>query len=103
MDIKRNDLIEQLVEKHGYTKKAATSIVDDFVDVVLDNLSEGNTVSIRNFGCFDILERKARSCPNPQTGEKVEIPAHWVPRFYPGNRMRLVVKMWEDNNKRGLM
>lgn len=103
MNIKRNDLIEQLVEKHGYTKKAATSIVDDFVDVVLDNLSEGNTVSIRNFGCFDILERKARSCPNPQTGEKVEIPAHWVPRFYPGNRMRLVVKMWEDNNKRGLM
>lgn len=103
MDIKRNDLIEQLVEKHGYTKKAATSIVDDFVDVVLDNLSEGNTVSIRNFGCFDILERKARSCPNPQTGEKVAIPAHWVPRFYPGNRMRLVVKMWEDNNKRGLM
>lgn len=103
MDIKRNDLIEQLVEKHGYTKKAATSIVDDFVDVVLDNLSEGNTVSIRNFGCFDILERKARSCPNPQTGEKVEIPAHWVPRFYPGSRMRLVVKMWEDNNKRGLM
>ena len=103
MDIKRNDLIEQLVKKHGYTKKAATSIVDDFVDIVLDNLSEGNTVSIRNFGCFDILERKARSCPNPQTGEKVEIPAHWVPRFYPGNRMRLVVKMWEDNNKRGLM
>lgn len=102
MDIKRNDLIEQLVEKHGYTKKAATSIVDDFVDVVLDNLSEGNTVSIRNFGCFDILERKARSCPNPQTGERVDIPAHWVPRFYPGNRMRLVVKMWEDNNKRGL-
>lgn len=103
MDNKRNDLIEQLVEKHGYTKKAATSIVDDFVDIVLDNLSEGNTVSIRNFGCFDILERKARSCPNPQTGEKVEIPAHWVPRFYPGNKMRLVVKMWEDNTKRGLM
>lgn len=103
MDIKRNDLIVQLVEKHGYTKKAATSIVDDFVDIVLENLSEGNTVSIRNFGCFDILERKARSCPNPQTGEKVDIPAHWVPRFYPGNRMRLVVKMWEDNNKRGLM
>lgn len=103
MDIKRNDLIEQLVKKHGYTKKAATSIVDDFVDIVLDNLSDGNTVSIRNFGCFDILERKARSCPNPQTGEKVDIPAHWVPRFYPGNKMRLVVKMWEDNTKRGLM
>lgn len=103
MDIKRNDLIEQLVAKHHYTKKAATSLVDDFVDIILDNLENGNTVSIRNFGCFDILERQTRSCPNPQTGEKVIIPAHWIPRFYPGNRMRVAVKKWEDNSKRGLI
>jgi len=74
MDIKRVDLIQQLVDKHGYTKKAATSIVDDFTDIILYNLGNGDTVSIHNFGCFDILERKARSCPNPQTGEKVDVP-----------------------------
>lgn len=103
MDVKRKDLIQQLINKHGYTKKSATNVVDDFIDIILENLSEGNTVSIRNFGCFDILERKARSCPNPQTGEKIDVPAHWIPRFYPGNKMRLVVKMWEDNQKRGLI
>lgn len=103
MDIKRNDLIQQLVDRHGYTKKAATMLVDDFVDIILENLGDGNAVSIRNFGCFDILERKERSCPNPQTGERVVVPAHWVPRFYPGNKMKLAVKMWEDNTKRGLM
>ena len=102
MDIKRVDLIQQLMDKHGYTKKAATNIVDDFTDIILDNLGEGNTVSIHNFGCFDILERKARSCPNPQTGETVKVPAHWIPRFYPGNRMRVAVKLWEDSVKRGL-
>ena len=102
MDIKRVDLIQQLVDKHGYTTKAATSIVDDFTDIILYNLGNGDTVSIHNFGCFDILERKARSCPNPQTGEKVDVPAHWIPRFYPGNKMRLVVKLWEDSTKRGL-
>ncbi len=102
MNIKRNDLIEQLVEKHSYTKKAATDLVDDFMDIIIENLRNGNTVSLRNFGCFDILERKARSCPNPQTGEKVDIPAHWIPRFYPGNKMRLAVKMWEDDAQRGI-
>lgn len=102
MDIKRVDLIQQLVDKNGYTKKAATSIVDDFTDIILYNLGNGDTVSIHNFGCFDILERKARSCPNPQTGEKVDVPAHWIPRFYPGNKMRLAVKLWEDSTKRGL-
>lgn len=102
MDIKRVDLIQQLMDKHGYTKKAATNIVDDFTDIILENLGDGNTVSIHNFGCFDILERKARSCPNPQTGETVKVPAHWIPRFYPGNRMRVAVKLWEDSVKRGL-
>lgn len=102
MDIKRKELIEQLIDKHKYTKKAATSVVDDFIDIILDNLEAGNTVSLRNFGCFDILERKQRSCPNPQTGEHVTVPAHWIPRFYPGNGMRLAVKKWEDNVRRGL-
>lgn len=74
MDIKRADLIQQLVDKHHYTKKAATSIVDDFCQIILDNLRNGNTVSIHDFGCFDILERKQRSCPNPQTGERVNRP-----------------------------
>ena len=81
MDIKRVDLIQQLVDKHGYTKKAATSIVDDFTDIILYNLGNGDTVSIHNF----------------------DVPAHWIPRFYPGNKMRLAVKLWEDSTKRGLM
>lgn len=101
MDIKRNDLIQQLVKK-GYTKKAAKSIIDDFAAVILENLENGDTVSIRGFGCFDILRREARSCPNPQTGERVGVPAHNIPRFYPGSRMRRAVKIWEDNVKRGL-
>lgn len=102
MNIKRMDLIQQLADKYGYTKKDATSIIDDFTAVILDNLREGNSVSIHNFGCFDILERKARSCPNPQTGERIDIPAHWVPRFYAGAKMRMTVKMWEDDARRGL-
>ncbi len=103
MDIIRKDLIKQLVDKHKYTKKAATSIVDDFTDIILENLRQGNSVMIKDFGCWDLLERQTRSCPNPQTGEKVVVPAHWIPRFYPSKKMRLVVKMWEDDVKRGLM
>ena len=102
MKVKRADLIQQLAEGYGYSKKAATEVVDDFTDVVIKNLEEGNIVLLRNFGCFDILKREQRSCPNPISGEKVVIPAHYIPRFYPSNRMRIAVKKWEDNVKRGL-
>lgn len=103
MTINRSDLIKQLMGKFNYTKKAATTLVDDFCEIVVDNLEMGNTVNIYSFGTFDILERAARSCPNPQTGERVEVPEHWIPRFYPGSRLKRAVKLWEDNNKRGLV
>lgn len=103
MNVNRSDLIRQLVDKHRYTKDAATDVVDDFIDIVIDNIRVGNTVSIYGFGVFDILERAERSCPNPQTGERCSIPAHFIARFYPGTRLRKAVKMWEDDTKRGLM
>lgn len=54
-------------------------------------------------GALIFWNAKPVGCPNPQTGEKVDVPAHWIPRFYPGNGMRRVVKLWEDNTKRGLI
>ncbi len=101
MEVTKNDLIRQLTQR-GFTKGAAADIIEEFTSLILENLRNGNAVSIRNFGCFDIQERKARACPNPITGERISIPAHWVPRFYPGNGMRRAVKIWEDNEKRGL-
>lgn len=101
MEVKKADLIRQLTEK-GYTKRDAAAIIEEFTAIILENLANGDAVSIRDFGCFDIQERKERACPNPITGERMSIPAHWVPRFYPGNGMRRVVKLWEDNEKRGL-
>ena len=100
MNIGKKELVNQLVAKHSYTKIAATAIVEDFADIIIDNLAQGNTVTLRNFGIFDILERRARSCPNPQTGERIEIPTHWVPRFYPSVKMRAAVKLWEDEERR---
>lgn len=99
MDINRQGLIDQLVERHNYTKKAAKCVVDDFADIILYNMEQGNSVSISGFGCFDLLKRAARSCPDPSTGEKCFIPAHWIPRFYPYTGMRRAVKLWEAEHE----
>lgn len=101
MNITRPMLIEQLAEKHHYSKKSAAMLIDDFTDVILDNMRNGNSVTIRNFGCFDMLERKEHPGRHPMTGETVVIPKHWIPRFYPAEKMRKMVKLWEDDTKRG--
>lgn len=102
MHVNRKEFIKQLVEKHGYTKTSATNLVDDFWNVIVDNMEQGNPVFFRGFGCFDLIERKQRSCINPQTKEPCDVPAHWVPRFYPGDTVKRAVKKWADNKKRGL-
>lgn len=103
MNITKAEFIQQLVDEHRYKKKDATAFVDDFLDMVLGNIERGNTVSFRGFGCFDMVERAERSGMNPNTGEKCKVPAHWSPRFYPGNAMKRAVKKWVDNEKRGLI
>ncbi len=102
MNVYKKDFVNQLMEKYHYTKSSATSLVDDFLNVVEDNMEKGNAIFFYGFGCFDMIERRARSTVNPQTKERCPVPAHWVPRFYPGRRLRRAVKKWEDNEKRGL-
>lgn len=99
MDINRTDLIRQLAERNGCTIKLATKLFDDLVAIILDNIRSGNSVSIYGFGCFDLLKRKAHVCPNRQLGTMVDVPAHYIPRFYPGVRMHTAVKDWERSIK----
>ena len=94
-NVNKEEFVCQLADKYGYTKKSAAELIDAFTSTILDNIALGNTVSIYGFGCFDIIERKERSVISPKDGERVSIPAHWVPRFYPGARMKDAVQKWE--------
>lgn len=102
MNVSRGGLIEQLVEKQHYTKKAATMVVDDFVAIIMDNIRAGNTVTINNFGIFDFVKRAEHVGRHPITGEKTVIPEHYIAKFFPSKAMRAAVKLWEDSQKRGL-
>lgn len=103
MNITKAEFIQQLINKHGYTKKSATDLVEDFWDVLNDNIEAGNPVSFYGYGCFDLIKRKARLGVNPSTQERCEIPEHWVPRFFPGNILKRSAKKWADSNRRGLI
>lgn len=100
MDITKGELIEQLVEKKRYTKGGAKMLIEDFTEIILDNIREGNSVSLRGFGCFDIVNRKERKTVSMQTGETVIIPEHHHAKFFPGKDMKFAVKMWESDPDR---
>ncbi|HID57119.1 TPA: HU family DNA-binding protein [Candidatus Poribacteria bacterium] len=87
----KNDLVAAVVEKAGLTKKQAAAAVDAVLDTIRESLASGEKVSLIGFGSFDVKERKAREGRNPQTGEKIQIPAKKVPVFKPGKQLREAV------------
>lgn len=68
-------LAEALAERFELRKKDATDIVDAVLTLVRDELVKGNRVDFSGFGRFEVKERAARDGFNPQTKEKIRIPA----------------------------
>ena len=66
--------------------------VDLAVKVILDSmsatLSRGGRIEIRGFGSFGLNYRPPRRGRNPKTGEKVEVPAKYMPHFKVGKELR---------------
>ena len=76
----------------GLALKNAGKTVQMILDTIVESLSRGETVELRNFGIFKVKSRKARLGRNPKTGHSVDIPAKKVVAFKAGLELREKVK-----------
>ncbi len=67
-------------------------IVQKTLDTIIDSLSKGETVELRNFGIFKVKSRKGRMGRNPRTGENIPVPEKKVVTFKPGLVMKEKVR-----------
>ncbi|MDX6381851.1 MAG: DNA-binding protein HU-beta [Rubrobacteraceae bacterium] len=84
----KTELIEKIAEKANSPKSEAQRYFDAFEEVVTNVLKSGDEVQITGFGKFYVREQNAREGRNPQTGEKMTIPARKVPTFSAGNSLK---------------
>lgn len=64
-----------LADKHGFTKKDATAVLEDLVTTCAKHLKKGERVRIPGLGILQVKKTKARMGRNPATGEAIKIPA----------------------------
>jgi DNA-binding protein HU-beta len=88
----KNELVMNIAEKSGLTKKDVETVVNGVVEEITEALTNGDKVQFVGFGTFETRERSSRSGRNPQTGETIEIPASTVPAFKAGNKLKEAVK-----------
>ena len=86
----KSQLVDALADRLGDRKAAATA-VDALLQIVVDTVRSGNSVSLAGFGVFESRARAARTGRNPRTGETVAVPATTVPAFRPGTGFRYAV------------
>ncbi|MDR2849420.1 MAG: integration host factor subunit beta [Verrucomicrobiota bacterium] len=85
----KRELIMQIAAETGLTQQDVFSVVQKTLDGITNALNAGKHVEFREFGVFEVAERKARIGRNPNKPEDVVIiPVRKVVKFKPGKRMR---------------
>jgi len=85
----RSDLITRLAERHPQLlAKDAELAVKVILDAMSVSLSRGGRIEVRGFGSFGLNYRPPRQGRNPKTGDKVKVPAKYVPHFKAGKELR---------------
>ena len=85
----RSELIACLARRFPIlTAKDAETSVTEIIDSLTQTLAHGHRVEIRGFGSFALNYHPPRNGRNPKTGNKVAVPAKWVPHFKAGKEMR---------------
>lgn len=87
----KSELIAQVAEKTGLTKRAAGESVEAVLGAIQEALAKGEKVTLVGFGTFEVRNRAARKGVNPTNREKIEIPASKVPAFKAGKALKEAV------------
>ena len=82
------ELIAQIAEKSGLSKKDAEKALAAVIDTITEAVSNGDKVQLVGFGSFEVKQREARVGRNPKTKEAIEIPATRVPVFKAGRALK---------------
>lgn len=86
------ELVANIAEKAGLTKKDAELALNAFMNTVEETLVKEEKVQLVGFGTFDVRHRKARKGRNPRDPKKpLNIPASKAPVFKAGKALKETV------------
>ena len=92
MALTKKDLVLSVARDTGITQVDVKRVVQRTLDHLIQNLKEGKTIELRNFGVFKVRQRASRRGRNPKTGQEVPVPPKRVVVFKPGLLMRQDIK-----------
>ena len=87
----KKDIIDRIAQATGQHPAVVKRIILQFLDSIIVELCKGNRLEFREFGTFEVRQRKAHMGQNPQNLEPVQVPAKRTAKFKPGRTMKQAV------------
>jgi DNA-binding protein HU-beta len=90
--VNKDALVAEIAAKSELSKKDIEMVIDALTDIITKSIKEGKKVTLTGFGTFRVSKRAAREGINPQTKERLQIPAMSVPKFTAGKALKEAVR-----------
>lgn len=88
------ELISDIARRSGLTKIQVADLLDATEDVIVQNLLDGKSVLIQNFGTLEVKQKKERISVHPKTGIRTMVPPKQQVTFKPNQNLKEDIKDW---------
>ena len=92
-NLTKKEIINSIYMQIGYSKKITENLLEEFFELILNNLIKHKKVKISKFGTFSIKEKKPRIGRNPKTKQEVLISARKVLIFKSSKELQKLVNL----------
>ncbi len=87
--VTKKKIIQSISQKRGMHPNEVRNVIQSFLDEVTEHLAEGDRLEFRDFGVFEIVERKQKIGRNPKKASiPIVIPRRKAVKFTAGKKMR---------------
>ena len=96
LNLTKKDILNSLYLQIGYSKKITEVVLEDFFNVIFEELKKNGKVKLTNFGTFIIRKKKSRVGRNPKTKEIKTISERNVVLFRPSKELKKKINFIND-------
>jgi DNA-binding protein HU-beta len=86
------ELVAEISSATGVDRANVLTIVEKLMEVVKDNISNGENIYLRGFGTFSTKVRAEKTARNISNNTTVVVPEHKIPFFKPSEEFKNLIK-----------
>ena len=97
--ITKKDLVQLISQEKGVHPDDVRNVIQSFLDAMTESLANDGRLEFRDFGVFEVVERKQKIGRNPKNAAvSIVIPARRAVKFTAGKKMKELIDLSKNES-----